>query len=309
MRTQVGLRVADRLPPQRRIADRRGTGALELDRHRQSRHPDVGAALEPFVVAQPAVAVLAPALAPGVLQPEAAAVVADDGVGMPADRRLLRPADAAARGGRVPAFVHGRRGVEHAGLGEGGVHRHQVLVVDAGVGTQRIAQGVAGALVGVGLEREARDIGPQRFGADAVAVPGLHRAAAAGAGVALAFPFVVAARHVVEHARADRGGVGLRAPPAQQGVGDGGQAEGGAGAVAALVEHRHALCEEVFERRLGRHVDQGRLEHAVAEVGGVGPRVEDAADAGVEAGDRRRCSGYGHGHATPLPVTRIPPSL
>src|SRR5690606_35832502 len=126
---------------------------------------------------------------------------ADDGVGVPADHQLPGPADAAAARWCVPALVHGGGGVEHAGLGEGGVHGHEVAVVDAGVGAERVAQGVAGAFVGIGFDVDAGRVRPQRFGTHAVAVPGLHRAAAAGAGVALALPFVVAAGHVVEHAR------------------------------------------------------------------------------------------------------------
>src|SRR5690606_39121254 len=153
----------------------------------------------------------APAVAPGVLQPEAVTVVGDDGEGVVAHRRLLLPGDAAA-GRRVdPALVHGAGGVQHADLGERGVQRHQVLVVDAEVGAERVAQGGAGAGVGVAVVALVAGVGPGFLRAHAVAVPALHRAAAAGARIRLALPLVVAARHLVEHARAHAGGIGAGA--------------------------------------------------------------------------------------------------
>src|SRR5690606_13340808 len=294
VRAQVGLRVADRLPADRRVAHRRRLRALQVHRHRQARDPDIGAALEPFVVADAGEALAAPRIAPGVLQPEAVAVVGDDGEGVVTHRGLLLPGDRAA-GGRVdPAVMHGARRIQHADLGEGGVHGHQVLVVDAEIGAQRVAQRRAGARLGVavafavGVAGVDRRAGPGRLRTHAVPVPALHRTAAAGARIAFALPFVVAARHVVEHARADARGVGAGAARAQQGVGDGGQAERGAGAFVALVEDGHVEGEIALQRHVGGHVDQGRLEHAVAEVRGVGARVEQART--VFAGACRRAA-------------------
>src|SRR3546814_5203479 len=109
-----------------------------------------------------------------------------------------------------------------------------------------------------------------RLRANAVPVPALPRAAASGARIAFALPLVLAARHVVEHARTHAGGVGAGAARAQQGVGDGGQAERGAGAFVALVEDGNVDVQVALQRYVGGHVDQGWLEHAVAEVRGVG---------------------------------------
>src|SRR3546814_7767128 len=72
------------------------------------------------------------------------------------------------------------------------------------------------------------------------------------------------------------GGVGAGAARAQQGVGDGGQAERGAGAFVALVEDGNVDVQVALQRYVGGHVDQGWLEHAVAEVRGVGAGVEQA---------------------------------
>src|SRR3546814_2190561 len=107
VRAQVCLRVADRLAADRRVAHRRRLRALQVHGHGQARDPGVGAAFEPFVVADPSEALAAPRVAPGVLQPEAVAVVGDAGECVVAHRRLLLPGDAAA-GRRIdPALVHG----------------------------------------------------------------------------------------------------------------------------------------------------------------------------------------------------------
>src|SRR3546814_16625616 len=95
-----------------------------------------------------------------------------------------------------------------------------VLVVDAEIRTGRVAQGGAGALFGVAVALVVVGVRPGLLRAHAVPVPALHRAAAAGARIAFALPLVVAARHVVEHARTHAGGVGAGAARAQQGVGD-----------------------------------------------------------------------------------------
>src|SRR5690606_22880496 len=104
------------------------------------------------------------------------------------------------------------------------------------------------------------------------------------AGIGFAHPLVVAARHLVEHARADPRGVGAGTARAQQGMGDGGEAVGGAGAFVALVEDGDVESEVALQRDVRGHVDQGRFEHAVAEVGGVGTRVEQARAFGPGAG-------------------------
>src|SRR3546814_9824049 len=84
---------------------RRRLRALQVHGHGQARDPDVGAAFEPFVVADAGEALAAPGVAPGVLQPEAVAVVGDDGECVVAHRRLLFPGDAAA-GRRVRSEEH-----------------------------------------------------------------------------------------------------------------------------------------------------------------------------------------------------------
>ncbi len=300
MRAQVGLRIAGRLSCQRRMADRRRLRALQPHRHGEPRDPDIGAAFEPFVVADVAVALVAPAAAPGILDPEAAVVVSDDGEGVVTEFLLLPPGDAAVRGRLDPAFVYAAGGIQHAHFGERGVHRDQVLVVDTKIRAERTSRGIAGARVGIRLERPfpAGRVGPGLLGADAVVMPALHRAAATRSGIALAAPFVVAPCHVVEHARADARAIGAGDARAQQGMRDGRQAEGGAGALVALVEDRHAEAGVVRQRPRGRHVDQRRLEHAVAEVGGIGAGVEQALVAGECRWRPVRClGGGGHGVA------------
>ena len=172
-----------------------------------------------------------------------------------------------------PAFVHLRGGVQHADFGDGGVHRDQVAVVDAVVGAERAGDRVGAAL----LHRRRRIVGgrPQRFGAHAVLEPALHGAARARAVVAFAGPLVVAARHGVEHVRADLAGVLARPPRVHQVVGDDGQPEAGAGAFLALVADLDLGLAEIVDAAHARHVDQRRHVHAVAEVDGIRPGIED----------------------------------
>src|SRR3546814_12687236 len=73
VRAQVCLRVADRLAADRRVAHRRRLRALQVHGHGQAHDPGVGAAFEPFVVADPSEALAAPRVAPGVLQPRSEA--------------------------------------------------------------------------------------------------------------------------------------------------------------------------------------------------------------------------------------------
>jgi hypothetical protein len=63
---------------------------------------------------------------------------------------------------------------------------------------------------------------------------------------------------------------------AQQVMDDGGQPEAGARALGALIENRHLRLAIVVEWPLRLHFDQGRLEHAIAEIERVRARVEYA---------------------------------
>jgi hypothetical protein len=60
-------------------------------------------------------------------------VVADDRERVPA-RQVVARRDRAVAADVVPAGVDGGGGEQHARLGDGGVHGHQVAVVDAEVG-------------------------------------------------------------------------------------------------------------------------------------------------------------------------------
>src|SRR5688572_6423648 len=64
---------------------------------------------------------------------------------------------------------------------------------------------------------------------------------------------------------------------------DGGEAEAGAGALSALIENRHTRLTEVRQGTTDRHLDEGRLEHAITEVEGVWSSVEGAGG-GLAAG-------------------------
>src|SRR5262249_4915143 len=120
-------------------AARDGAVRAELDGRAEPRHPHVAGMREPIVIADVAEAVAAPAVTPGVLNPEAVPVVGDDGKGMSADDggRLRVVIDRAALTDAAPAVVDGGGGVQHADLGDRGMHRDDILVVDAQVSTQR----------------------------------------------------------------------------------------------------------------------------------------------------------------------------
>src|SRR3989304_3342941 len=121
-------------------------------------------------------------------------------------------------------------------------------------------------------------VGPERAGAHTVLVPALHRAAGAGAGIRFARPFVIAAGHLVQHARADQRGNRDDAPLLQEKVGHGGEAETGASALLALVQHGHLLVLVVrlvlLERYAHGHLDQRGHIHLVPEIERVGMGVE-----------------------------------
>ena len=198
---------------------------------------------------------------------------------MPADDPRARfPRDDAVGPDVLPAFVHLRRGVEDSDFADRGVHRDKVLVVDAKVRPERTTQRIlepAGVQLGV-LFLELAVVDPVLAGADAVLVPAFHRAAGARPAVVLARPLVVTTRHVVEHARADFLIVAHDRARPKQVVHDGRQTEAGAGALGALIENGHLHLAIVVERPLGLHLDERRLEHAIAEVQRVGPRIEHA---------------------------------
>ena len=107
-------------------------------------------------------------------------------------------------------------------------------------------------------------------------VPAFHRAARARPFVVLAWPLVVAPRHLVHHPRADRGAVGHDLARSKQVVDDRGETKAGAGAFLPLVEYWHARFPVILERSPGGDFDQRRLEHAIPEVERVGPRIEAA---------------------------------
>src|SRR3546814_11066270 len=98
---------SDLLAADRRVAHRRRLRALQVHGHGQARDPDVGAAFEPFVVADAGEALAAPGVAPGVLQPEAVALVGDGGECVGAPRRLMFPGDEAPADRKTVAVVAG----------------------------------------------------------------------------------------------------------------------------------------------------------------------------------------------------------
>jgi hypothetical protein len=211
------------------------------------------------------------------------AVVGDDGEGVAAEDRMGRAvgavaADQAAAADPLPAGMHAGGGVEDPHLCQGGVQGDDVAVVHPQVGAERALLRRQGPLAVEDAAGLAGRVGPVGLAADAVLVPAFHGAAGAGAGIVGARPFVVAARHLVEHARADLRRVGHHPAGAQQVMRHGGQAEAGAGPLAALVQHRHAGLQVFVEVAPQRHLDQRRLVEPVAEIDGVGPRIELADD-------------------------------
>jgi hypothetical protein len=216
------------------------------------------------------------------LDPESAGVVGHDRERVAADVGLARLDDPVLADGS-PAFVHAAARVQHAGFGDRRMHGDQARVVHAEVRAQRAMRRVLDARV---VEDGALlRLRPQRLRANSVLVPALHRAAAARSFVVLAGPFVVAAREVVEHVRADDGRIAPDPVRAQQIVRDGGEPEARACALLSLVEDRHLRLAVIVERSVRRHFHQRGLVHQVAEIQRIGPRVEDA----------RRLAGIRHG--------------
>ncbi len=257
------------------VSQRHASRRAELDGSAKTGDPDVGTVDQPIVVADAGEAVRAPAVGPRILNPETFVIVGDDGEGVAAEHGVLER-DVAGRGDMVPAAVDARGGVEHADLGNGAMHGDEVFVVDAEVGAEGPGDGVGDAIGGEVARISFGRVGPDLLGADAVFVPTLHGAASARAGIVFAGPLVVAARHLVEHARADGSLDGAFASRAQQEVGDGGEAEAGAGALGPLVEDRGVGLPVHAEGQGGLHLGEGRNEHPVPEIEGVGAGVEDA---------------------------------
>src|SRR5690606_20536850 len=186
---------------------------------------------------------------------------------------------------QVPAIVYGRRNIDGADLIDRRLHVADVFGIDAVIRTER-ASGRIAVPAGVGLKELhialAGAIGPQRLRAGAVAMPALLRAATAGAFVILAGPFVVDAREVVKHARADRVDIGdlVAVVAPLQIIDHGGQPEAGAGAFVALIQDetfRILLDLRQHQFNAGKTIRQRNelgLVHAIAQVDAIGAGVK-----------------------------------
>ena len=206
-----------------------GVGERGDLRHAERTHPGVGPVGHPIGISQNRKAADAPCGAPGVLHHEALLVVTHQrervsagdffagaefhhrqrGVG---DFRYVTALAFACRL-EHPAAVHVGGHVNGAHVEYRRLHIDHGFVVDAKVDADRpcggIAHPVAGGLVGFfdplgGVIFRPHAAFPQRRFASAVLVPAFHGAAATGALVILARPFVVKLRQVIEHVRADR---------------------------------------------------------------------------------------------------------
>jgi len=215
--------------------------------HAERGDPGVHRVAQPVGVAQHREAAASPAAAPGVLHDEAVGVEADQREGVAAgarrpaverDHRQVGVAGRRLRIGRhvLPAGMRPGRHVDRADFVDRCLQVGDRLHIDAEIDAQRVPRRPLGPAE-ARRRRLARPVGPVLLEADAVLVPALQRAAAARPLVVLAGVLVVAAREVVQHARADRSHLLRRAglAPAQI-IDDAGQSEAGAGPFLALVE-------------------------------------------------------------------------
>ena len=171
---------------------------------------------------------------------------------------------------------------------EGGVHVADIAVGDA-------VEGAAGCRAPPGRPRSgARTRAGRRarsVATDAVAQPALHRAACGRTFILFAGPFVVAAGHFVEHARADAPDPSPRG--VEEEVDDGREREPGAGAFPALVQNfgdERAIDQDVRQR---------------AATAGRGSRGDRSGPAPRRAGgrsSRRRASNPRMGGGWPPPA-------
>jgi len=274
------------------------------DRHAQRAGPGVGRVAHPVLVRQHREAAAAPGRAPGVLDDEAARVVADQREGVAARLALRRArrddgkVGGAPRRGRgplaeqpVPASVDLGRDIDRADLADRRLQVDHRVAIDAVVDAERPRRRVARP-VGGGRDEALRAAArhamrPEPLGAGAVLVPALEGAAAARALVVVARPFVVAPGELVEHARADRREAGratrLDGAAPEQEVRDAGEAEARARALSPLVEDEAGARIGANQARdvrvdgpLRRQRAQRRAVGPVAQVQPVGTRVEEA---------------------------------
>jgi hypothetical protein len=109
-----------------------------------------------------------------------------------------------------------------------------------------------------------------------------HGAARGRALVVFAGPLVVALREVVHHPGADLVLTRIHRTRGKEIVGDRGEAESGACAFGALIEHRHLVLAIVGEPSLRRDLDERRDVHLIPEVEGVAARDELSAGEGAK---------------------------
>ena len=199
--------------------------------------------------------------------------------------------------------MHGGSDIDCADFHDGGLqvdHRH---LVDAVIDSQRAPCGVAGPALAwpherwfaAGVER----IGPMFFAAHAMLMPALQRTATARAVIVLARPFVVMLGQFVEHAGADRChrffGLVLEVAAPEQIVGHTSQAESGASALVALVQHQagfHIAGQELFQFLVSGEARGQRAQRCtigeITEIEPVGPGIKTLQGVYVDA---LNCSG------------------
>ncbi len=192
---------------------------LKADRHAQLCDPAIGGVQHPVFVREQREAALAPFLAPGVLDDETFAGIADDGHRVPAVGAAFAADDRQAeaqqvigedvddlRGARprlAPAGVNHERGVEDARLGQRRVHVADIAMHDAIVGPAGRELRFRGDVVRQVLGA-VQLVGPRSAAGRPVRHPALHRPAGGRALVGFAGPLVVAAGHLIQHPRTDR---------------------------------------------------------------------------------------------------------